>query len=177
VRYDDHGWALDPVTMQPLDQSYSLLAPEAAGRLDAARLEHQARRFFSCALSLSPAKRYPEDGWPRCDAAVLTLGASDGSTGRVALVTLPLELAPEARRAADQAAQRMGGAGMDTLVARAKRLWQLAATPLDGDERMPLLAAAVLASLLLGPVLPPDGASLFGVRGARERLERAGLRC
>jgi hypothetical protein len=177
VRYDEHGWAIDPVAMLPLGQSYSVLSPDAEGRIDSARLEHQAARFFSCTLSLLPAKAYPSGGWPRSDAAQLTLQASDGSHAVVQLVTLPLELAPSAKQQARLAAEAIGGAGMDVLVERAKRLWQLSATAVHGTAAMPLLAAAILASCLLGPILPPEADALFGVRGARERLERLGLRC
>lgn len=42
----------------------------------------------------------------------------------------------------------------------------------DGAPSVELLTfCAMLASVTLGPVLPPDDSTLFGVRGARERAE------
>jgi hypothetical protein len=70
----------------------------------------------------------------------------------------------------------MGGAGFDALLARARRLWQVAHLPAAGEATVPLLVAAALASALLAPVLPPEGGVLFGVRGARDRLARLGWR-
>jgi hypothetical protein len=39
------------------------------------------------------------------------------------------------------------------------------------DDRAALTIAAVLASMLLGPILAPDGREIFGVRTARLKLE------
>jgi hypothetical protein len=39
------------------------------------------------------------------------------------------------------------------------------------DDRVALRLAAILAGVLLGPILAPDGA-LIGPKTARERLER-----
>jgi hypothetical protein len=38
-------------------------------------------------------------------------------------------------------------------------------------DRAALLLAAILASVVLGPILSPDGRDLFGVRTARAKLE------
>lgn len=72
------------------------------------------------------------------------------------------------RRAAEAA--RLGRAGgMDALARRCQEVWQF--TP-QGDEYTEHMLSALLASALLGPVMPPDGSTLYGVRGARERAER-----
>lgn len=77
-------------------------------------------------------------------------------------------------------AERQGrAAGMATLAARCSTVVEVAseerpaeAAPREGPEvgflRFGLLGA--LASLVLGPVLPPDDSTLFGTRGARERM-------
>jgi len=74
----------------------------------------------------------------------------------------------ERARAAEQ---RGRAAGMADLAARCPTIWSVeaeAGTP----EWLLFELCAVLAFAALGPVLPEDGSTLFGVRGARERAER-----
>jgi hypothetical protein len=64
---------------------------------------------------------------------------------------------------------------MDVLVTRATRVWQIAdAVAQGGNALAPLALAGVLASLLLAPIVPPGATTIFGVKGARERLSAAG---
>jgi hypothetical protein len=64
-------------------------------------------------------------------------------------------------------------AGMDALVAKAQRIWQISNEVTSGDDcHAPLTVAAILASVFLAPIVPPEGSTIFGVKGARERLER-----
>jgi hypothetical protein len=93
---------------------------------------------------------------------------------RVRVVTLPADRCPEALRAGALGAQAIGGAGFDALVPRTRRVWQVA--DMGASEPAPLLVAAVLASLFLAPVVPPGGGTIFGVKGARERLAALGVR-
>jgi hypothetical protein len=74
---------------------------------------------------------------------------------------------------AREAERRSRASGMSDLAARCSVVWEVAAErPAEGDEGLLLELCAVLAFAALGPVLPPDGAALFGVRGARERADR-----
>ena len=43
----------------------------------------------------------------------------------------------------------------------------------EAPAAITLELAGLLASVALGPVLPPDDSTLFGVRGARERAQKA----
>ena len=90
------------------------------------------------------------------------------------MITVPLDRAPQARAAALAIARGPTGGGFEALILRATRLWQIAA-PADAKAgaRPAIAAATVLASVLLAPILPPGEAVLFGVKTARERLERA----
>jgi len=72
---------------------------------------------------------------------------------------------------ARDAEERGRAAGMATLAARCKTIWLVRAAGTN-DERASLNLSAILAAVVLGPVLPDDGATLFGVRGAMERLEK-----
>jgi hypothetical protein len=172
--FDENGWLAGTIEPWSVEAAYSLLAPEAASRIDAARWCEHGSRLFGAELSVAPDKHYPAGGWPLCDRVdVAVLVAGDLTHVRV--VTLPLGRAPEVRRAAADGAIAMGGAGFDVLVGRAQRLWQVGAAPVAGnDSRAPLLVAAMLAAVLLAPVLPPGGGPLFGIKGARERLAHAG---
>jgi hypothetical protein len=78
---------------------------------------------------------------------------------------------------AKSAEERGRAAGMADLAGRCPTLWEI--TSRDGaTETDTLRLCAVIASTGLGPVLPPDASTLFGVRGAMERVERleSGLR-
>jgi hypothetical protein len=78
-----------------------------------------------------------------------------------------------ADQAAAQAAELRGKAGgMAQLAARCATVWVV--TP-EGEVTgtATLQLSALLASVALGPVLPEDEGTLYGVRGAMERAEKA----
>ena len=126
------------------------------------------------------------DADPRVGSPALGVGSPDPRVGspdlgvggvdrrRVRVITVPLDRAPHARAAALAIARGPTGGGFEALILRAKRLWQIA-VPADAKAgaRPAIAAATVLASVLLAPILPPGEAVLFGVKTARERLERA----
>lgn len=172
MAYDEHGWHVGALTPHPLGAAYAVLAPEDDGRIVEARWRQQAARFFAADLTLVTPKHYPA-GHPRRDRAVITIGRVGGTHGQVEVATFPLDEAPAFRDAAREGAASLGG--FDALVARARRLWQIHPATPGGEPRASLALSGVIASLLLGPVLAPDGA-VFGVKGARERLARAGWR-
>jgi hypothetical protein len=167
---DDNGWCEEPLAPMDVGSAYTLMSPERDGCMVVERWQHQARRFFSTdlSLSLSPRKSYPSGGWPLADATTVTV-----TDTRVELITLPLERAPAAIEAAWVAVDAIGGAGFDALLKRAQRVWQISTVCEGPDATAPLLLAAVLASLFLAPILPPGADTIFGVKGARERLARA----
>jgi hypothetical protein len=63
-------------------------------------------------------------------------------------------------------------AGMGVLAERCKVAWEIrAGSDPEPDPAAILTLCAVCASVALGPVLPPDHSTLFGVRGAIERRD------
>ncbi len=164
--YDDNGWWVGAVTPLPQASAFSLLAPDVSSLLNAERVKHQAKKFFALDVTSARPKHYPGGGFPRSDRFSFDVGNGD-RTRRVEAITLPLESAPDVARQARVVGDRVG-AGMDVLVRRAKRLWQV---PGDEDDPYALALVAVLASLLLGPVLPPSAGTVFGVKTARQRLD------
>ncbi|HEY4116799.1 MAG TPA: hypothetical protein VGM56_03035 [Byssovorax sp.] len=167
---DENGWALGVVA--PLDApAFTVLSPEPDARVDAERWAHQARRFFSLELDVVTPKRYPTGAFPLADRLEVDV-ARGLSRGRVVVVTLPEARVPSAKRGGVRAAIAMRRGGMDAVAERARRVWQIA--PATGDARAAIAVAAVLASELLGPVVEGAGLDVFGVKGARERLAKAG---
>jgi hypothetical protein len=176
--YDENGWARGAIAALPPGEAWTLLSPEADARVDAARWAHQAVTFFGARLAVVQEKRYPAGTLPIADRMEIDLSEKGAATtARVVVVTLPIDRAPEALAAGYAGARAIGGAGFDAILPRTRRLWQVRER-LDapGDARAPLAVAAVLASLLLAPIVPPEGGAIFGVKGARERLARRGFR-
>ena len=174
---DEQGWAIGRVEPVEVAEAWSLLSPEAEGRFDVARWRHAARTFFRAELEVAPPKTYASGAVPLADAGIVAVRGPGVPETAVRVITVPIERAPHVRVAADAGVAAIGGAGMDAVVARGRRLWQVLARVDDGgDARAPLLCAAVLATVLLAPVVPPGGGSIFGVKGARLRLAELGFR-
>jgi hypothetical protein len=74
-------------------------------------------------------------------------------------------------QAAQSAEIRGRATGMGALAQRCSAIWEIEAEPETTSEAALLNLCAVLAAVALGPVLPEDESTLFGVRGAMERLE------
>jgi hypothetical protein len=69
------------------------------------------------------------------------------------------------------AEQRGRAAGMSQLAERCPTIWDV--RPLGTDAELASLnLCGILAAVALGPVLPDDCTTLYGVRGAMERVEK-----
>jgi hypothetical protein len=177
VDTDDNGWARGAIAPLSVAEAWTLLSPDPSSRVDAARWTHQAATFFRARLAVVQDKRYPAGTLPLADQVEVEIaGHGDPSMTRVLVVTVPEDRAPLARSAAAAGAKAIGGAGFDALLLRTRRVWQVREGVTGGDARAPLAVAAVLASLFLAPVVPPGGGTIFGVKGARERLAARGFR-
>jgi hypothetical protein len=133
--------------------------------VDTELLERQAARLFRTTLRFSGA-----DGVTRVHLACAR-PAADGHFQIAVRASTAADL-----EAARKAEQRGRAAGMSALAERCPFLWEIRAVedaePAEPASAALLLLCAICASVALGPVLPPDGATLFGVRGALERAER-----
>jgi hypothetical protein len=70
---------------------------------------------------------------------------------------------------AERAEARVGSSGLALLARRCPVVWTVERE--EPEDALALLLAAILASLLLGPIFDRDAQALFGVKTARERLE------
>jgi hypothetical protein len=105
----------------------------------------------------------------------LTLKAADGSYSGSFQVTTRAATEDDYARA-DLAEQAGNAAGMAQLARRCSGVWEVQATDTEDQsvehaELAALNLSAVLAWAGLGPVMPNDGSTLYGVRGAKLRLQ------
>ena len=132
-------------------------------QVPAERIAAQAERYFDVRVESDP------DG-ASTDGVTLRVTLPSGSETDQFRITSRAVL-PADLRAAQEAESRGRAAGMADLAARCTRVWEVAAET-NASEAATLTLCAVLASTALGPVLPDDRSTLFGVRGAMERVKR-----
>jgi hypothetical protein len=129
-----------------------------------------ARRFFAAelhVLSASPAQRP--------DLATANVGLRLESARYPGSGTFQIEARATTnadREAAERAELRGKAGGMAQLAGRCPVVWVITSNAeVTGSAELQL--SALLASVALGPVLPRDESTLYGVRGAMERAEKA----
>ncbi len=165
-RLDDHGilrpFALDPPRRA---DAYTVFGQRTDARLEINLWERHAEQFFETRLGLTVPKRYDFDA-PPVDAArvvVLPLGGPEGIRLCYGRPRVDDDL-----RAAEDADTRGGSAGLGLLARRCATVWLVETS--GEPDRLALLLAAIVASVVLGPILSPDERELFGVRTARAKL-------
>lgn len=164
--------------MRP-EEHWCLFAAPPVGRVELSSWIARAHSLIRAELTLIQRLGDPDGNLPAVASLGFTLRPmGDPAEPTVVQVhTLPMDELPSVREAADRAVEAIGGAGMDALVARATRVWMVERRPMaGGDPRAPLAMAALLAGVLLAPVVPPEGGAIFGLKGARARLEALGWR-
>jgi len=132
------------------------------------KLLAHARRFFAIELDVlsASASERPDPA----DAVVSVQLESARYPGRGRFRIESRRTTNADRQAAADAEVRGKAGGMSLLAARCPALWII--TPVgDVSGSAELQLSALLASVALGPVLPRDGSTLYGVRGAMERAE------
>lgn len=167
---DDRG-VVRPGALPPPDRtiSYLLFAQRSDACLDMHAIKQHAQRFFATKVGLTVDKKCRDDP-PMTDAARIVVASDDGLVsgtrlcfGRAADMG-DLALVEEAERS-------QGSTGMALLAQRCPTVW-LIETAGGEEDRAALTLAAILASVLLGPIVPPKGDRVFGVRTARLELEK-----
>ena len=134
------------------------------------RLLQHARRFFAAELNVLSAS--PPDRDEVEVASVHIDFESARYPGRGTFRVDSRGSSADDRNAATAAEARGKAAGMAELAARCSVVWTIFPQgAVSGSAELQL--CALLASVALGPVLPEDEGTLYGVRGAMERAERA----
>jgi hypothetical protein len=146
--------------------SYTVFAQRTDARVETALWERHAAQFFETRLGLTVPKQYPDDA-PKLDAARVVVLPPVGSEGVRLCYGRPRT--DDDLRAAEDADTRAGSPGLGLLARRCATVWLV--ETVGEPDRLALLLAAILASVVLGPILSPDARDLFGVRTARAKLE------
>jgi hypothetical protein len=160
---------------------YSVFTQTPSGRFELATLVRNAKNFFSIELEVLEvsAASVPDT------SDLVRLRVSKPNVFRPSIFRVARRPVSQADLTlAELAEQRGRAAGMSELAKRCPHLWEIESestqnTQAEQDTQDPVNAdlalyglCAILASVALGPVLPTDGSTLFGVRGAIERLDK-----
>jgi hypothetical protein len=145
---------------------YRVFAQSDDARIDPARLVQNARSYFEPELDvLGQSEAGAEESLVRLELA----SAAHGWRARFVVTSRAAQQGDlEAARAAEVRGQ---ATGMAALAERCRFVWEVEPEA-DAPEVATLSLCGLLASVALGPVLPPCGSTLFGVRGSMERAEQ-----
>jgi len=150
------------------DAVYLVFAQRTDARVDIEAWSSHAERFFATRLGLAEERRYPAGTpAPRVDRVrfvVSPVGASRDEMGIREASARPRDDEDLTRAEAAEGA----ASGLALLARRCPTVWLV--TRESDDDRLALRLATVLASTLLGPILDPRRAVLFGAKTARAKL-------
>jgi hypothetical protein len=164
---DDNGLLPDGAVALPgRTQAYTVFAQQTDARIDARSWERNAAQFFDAELRLTRPKQYGAT-MPVTDGAHVVLTPKSRPAGMRNVFLRPRADADLA--AADEAEHAAGGGGMALLAKRCRMVVLVTLT--SPHDEVTLRLAAIIASVVLGPILAPDAPELFGVRTARGKLE------
>ncbi len=150
---------------------YVVFAQADSGRIDLAKLVKNARGYFHASVEVLDEELLPP-GFSPPERSRVRLELSNQQRGWSARFTISARPSNRDDHEYANAAEAQGRAsGMGLLAERCGYVWEIEP---EGDEveAATLTLCGVLASVGLGPVMPEDRSTLFGVRGAMQRLER-----
>ncbi|HEY8943609.1 MAG TPA: hypothetical protein VIM73_05075 [Polyangiaceae bacterium] len=153
---------------------YRVFAQAQNGRVNLAQLVQNARMHFEASVEVLQQEGLVEDATEALTSEArpwVRLRLSSVRRGFSAILRVTCRSATSEDWEGAQRAERNGrAAGMGLLAARCGAVWDVEP---EGEPSVPALLnlCALLASVALGPVLPPDEETLFGIRGAMERLD------
>jgi hypothetical protein len=158
-----------PLVLPAREACFTVFSQRPDSRVDVAEWTRHSERFLGTRIALSEQHDREDDGAASMASVVLSParekpGTSTTSGTRVCWGRARSEDDLEAARNAVAA-----GAGLVELAARCPHVW-LVKTESGTEDLLALRLAAILAGVVLGPILSPGGAALFGPKTARERL-------
>ena len=144
------------------DDAFTVFAQRRDARIAIDEWRRHASQFLATRIGLTVDKRYDDDA-PRVDAARVVVAPRTGpSETRIVWGRPRIDDDVHAAEDVD------GGAGLALLAKRCAYVW-LVECEGPGD-RAALRLAAIMAGVLLGPILAPGGSALFGPKTARAQL-------
>ncbi|MET0795666.1 MAG: hypothetical protein ABW061_29380 [Polyangiaceae bacterium] len=144
-----------------------VFAQRAELTMDLPELLRATRRYFDATLEVLARVEATGNAGERVEVELRSL--EHGYSGQFSIRSR--STSEHDRADARDAEQRGRAAGMSSLAERCPTIWEI--EPLAEDSELARLnLCGILASVALGPVLPDDGATLYGVRGSMERVER-----
>lgn len=164
-RLDDDGLLRQDAALEPAEDTLLVFAQRSDARVELVSWRQHAERFFGTTIGLTVNKRYAM-AFPSHDVARIVIAPSNVAGGTRTAWSRPADEGDWSRAEEAERACAMGGMG--ALARRCKQVWLVERE--GDDDKTALSIAAILASVLLGPIVIGD--EIFGVRGARERLER-----
>ena len=152
------------------DSPYRIFAQAPGALIDPAAIVRSATRFFEADVNVESYRSLGADD-PPADGGELVLRLESARRNLAGTFRVRTRLSQAADyEDARQAEERGRAGGMGLLAARCPSIWEV--TPVgEPSPGAALNLCAVLAAVALGPTLPPDCSTLYGVRGAMERLE------
>jgi hypothetical protein len=163
----------EPPLPPPREACFLVFAQQPDARIDLAQWGQHASRFFDSHLALAMPKRYGEVA-PRVDSAQFVLSRPGFPSATLWALARPRN--DEDLAIAQAAEARMSHTGLVLLAGRCPQVWLVAREPVVSPgadappEHAALRLAAILASILLGPILDARAVELFGVKTARAKL-------
>ena len=144
-----------------------VFAQRSDWRIDVDAWNAHATRFFATRLGLeSEMGNPPDDRASPGGTAVFLVSPVGEAAGRRWTFARPCTEEDYAR--ADAAEARAGHTGLARLARRCPTIWLVVREA--APDQLSLRLAAILASILLGPILDGGSAELFGVKTARAKL-------
>ena len=143
-----------------------IFAQATGARLDLVKLIGNASKFFEASVEVL------EELFDTTETSRARLRLESKKHGYAGTFSVLVRPARADDRFEAQAAEVRGRAtGMSLLADKCAFVWEL--TPeADTPDTATLNLCGILASVALGPVLPADRSTLYGVRGSMERLEK-----
>lgn len=152
-----------------IDAAYMVFAQRPDARVEIEAWSAHAERFFATRLGLTAEKRYAPGEVPRTDAARFVIAPDAQAPGIREASARPSNESDFARATIVDERVGPGGTGLALLARRCPTVW-IVERAVDPDP-LALRLAAILASILLGPILDTRVPELFGAKTARAKLE------
>lgn len=153
------------VSLPKLEHGYLVFGQESPFPFELGTMRAYASRFLDAKVGFSAEKKGP----PRPNDLAFVLVHHARFNATVVVVSRPATAGD--RALAERAESLAGGGGLASLAARCPRVFEVHGGASADDDRASLLVACLLAGTSLGPVITPEGTSIFGVKSGRLRLE------